>query len=93
MCCTIQNRVDSVSKDPTVSNVFLYSGPWTHRSAKFLLLLMVSLLLLMPAIICNIVDGILLRIVVVMAFTSFHLTMLVALTDSRTIELIFAGAA
>jgi len=63
----------------------------TKRAAKVFLLLLITLLLLTPVVICNVISKVAVRIIVVMAFTISYLLVLSGLTKSRTIELIVAG--
>jgi hypothetical protein len=83
-----QNNFHVVSTD---MDVFIYSGPWIKRIAKGLLLFLVTLLLLMPIVICNVIKSTASRIVVVMISTISYLLVLSGLTRSKTIELIVAG--
>jgi hypothetical protein len=84
-----QSRFHDISNDP---HVYIYSGPWVKRIARAFLLLLITLLLLTPIIICNIVSNTLSRIIVVMVSTICYLVILSWLTRTRTIELILAGA-
>ncbi|KAK3936714.1 hypothetical protein QBC46DRAFT_461337 [Diplogelasinospora grovesii] len=84
-----KRRFHDQSTDP---NVYIYSGPLIKRTAKALLLYLITLLLVMPAVICNIVSTISIRIIIVMASTISYLLILSGLTKSRTMELILAGA-
>ena len=72
--------------------MYIYSGSFIKRTAKALLLLLMTVLLLIPVIICNIISTIRIRLVIVMAFTVAYLLILSGLTKPRTIELIIAGA-
>lgn len=85
----MQNHFHGLSND---ANVYLYSGHLIKRVAKALLLFLITLLLLMPVVICNIIGAISIRIVVVMASTISYLLILSGLTESKTMELILAGA-
>ncbi|KAF3034659.1 hypothetical protein E8E12_001493 [Didymella heteroderae] len=78
-----------LSKDP---NVYLYSGPLIKRIARVLLLSLITSLLLMPVIICNVTDTTSIRIVIVMVSTIIYLSILAELTQSKTMELVVAGA-
>ncbi|KAK0721690.1 hypothetical protein B0T26DRAFT_739166 [Lasiosphaeria miniovina] len=78
-----KSRSHKVSTDP---NVIVYSGPWIQ------LLFLITLLLLMLVVICNLIDTISIRLVVVMACTISYLLILFALTRSRTMNLVLAGA-
>jgi hypothetical protein len=84
-----QSRFHDVSNNP---DVYIYSGTLIKRMARTLLLSLITMLLLLPVIICNIIQTLLARIVVVMASTVSYLTILGALTQSRTMELTIAGA-
>jgi len=72
--------------------VYIYSGSLIKQTARVLLLLLITVLLLIPVIICNIIKTFSIRIVIVMASTIFFLLILSRLAKSRTIELIIAGA-
>ncbi|KAI0133390.1 hypothetical protein F4776DRAFT_133889 [Hypoxylon sp. NC0597] len=85
----LQSRFHASSTD---KHVFIYSGTFIKQSAKALLLFLITLLLMMPIIVCNIVSTISVRIVIVMASTITYLLILSTLTRSRTMELILAGA-
>ena len=78
-----------MSTDP---NVYLYFGPMIKQTARALLLFLVTCLLLIPVVICNIISTTSIRIVVVMLSTISYLFILSELTHSKTIELILAGA-
>jgi hypothetical protein len=84
-----QGRFHDVSDDP---NVYIYSGSLIQLSARALLLLLITFLLLMPVVICNIIGTISIRIFIVIMCTMMYLLVLSALTKSRTMELILAGA-
>jgi len=79
----------SVSID---ANVYIYSGTLIKRTARALLLFLITFLLLMPVVICNIINTISIRIIVIMISTISYLFILSELTKSRTMELILAGA-
>ncbi|XTI82344.1 hypothetical protein V2W45_1228407 [Cenococcum geophilum] len=83
------SRFYDVSTD---ANVYMYSGQLIKRIAKVLLLFLVTVILLMPVVICNIIKTTSIRIVIVMLSTILFLLILSGLTKSRTIELILAAA-
>lgn len=72
--------------------MYLYSGRLIERIARVLLLSLITSLLLMPVIICNMTDTTSIRIVIVMVSTIVYLSILAELTRSRTMELVLAGA-
>lgn len=78
-----------MSNDP---NVYIYPGRLIQRIAKAILLFFITLLLLAPVVICNIIKTPLVRILVVMVSTITYLIVISAFTKSRTIELVLAGA-
>lgn len=84
-----QTHYHDFSIDP---NVHIYSGPLVKRTAKALLLCLITLLLLIPVVICNLISTTSFRIIVVMASTISYLLVVSLLTKSRTMELILAGA-
>ncbi|KAI7781661.1 hypothetical protein LA080_014427 [Diaporthe eres] len=84
-----KGRYHTVSDDP---NVYIYSGPLIQQTARAMLLLLITFLLLMPVVICNIVGTLSIRVFVVVVSTILYLLVLSVLTKSKTIELILAGA-
>ncbi|KAH8892157.1 hypothetical protein GQ53DRAFT_781381 [Thozetella sp. PMI_491] len=79
----------NLSSDP---HVFLYSGLLIKRTAKAVMLVRITLLLLMPVIICIVIDSVWARICVIIISTMLYLSTLSQLTNSRMMELILAGA-
>ncbi|KAI1776945.1 hypothetical protein F4818DRAFT_412368 [Hypoxylon cercidicola] len=73
-------------------DVYIYSGPLIKYIARVVLLLVISLLLLTPIVVCNAVLSLSGRIWVVAFSTMAYLLVVSALAKSRTIELIVAGA-
>lgn len=76
----------------TDRNIYVYSGSLIERTAKALLLFLITLEMLMPVVICNLINAISVRIVVVIISTVCYLLTLSGLTNSKTIELIVAAA-
>ncbi|KAF3032014.1 hypothetical protein E8E11_000637 [Didymella keratinophila] len=76
-------------KDP---NVYLYTGHLIKRTARVLLLSLITSLLLMPVVICNLIDTTSVRIGIVLVFTIIYLTVLAELMQPKTMELVVAGA-
>ncbi|KAI8711118.1 hypothetical protein NCS52_01487200 [Fusarium sp. LHS14.1] len=72
--------------------VYLFKGRLIQRTAKAVLFSIITLLLLMPVIACNLISTASVRIMIVIVFTIAYLVILSWLTKSRTIELILAGA-
>ncbi|KAI8664308.1 hypothetical protein NCS55_00939000 [Fusarium keratoplasticum] len=83
-----QSRYRSASSDP---HVHIYSGRVIKRIARGLMLLLITLLLMMPIVICNLVGTNAGRILVVIFSTISYLAILAELTNTRTVELIVAG--
>ncbi|KAF5639372.1 hypothetical protein F52700_4224 [Fusarium sp. NRRL 52700] len=77
-----------VSCDP---NVHIYNGPFVGRVAKGLLICLVTLLLLLPIVVCNVVSTAAVRIFIVMVSTIVYLLVLSGLTRAKTTELVVAG--
>ncbi|KAI1045111.1 hypothetical protein LB505_011915 [Fusarium chuoi] len=77
-----------VSSDP---NVHIYNGPFVSRVAKGLLICLVTLLLLLPIVVCNVVSTAAVRIFIVMMSTIVYLLVLSGLTRAKTTELVVAG--
>ncbi|KNG47996.1 hypothetical protein DDE82_004440 [Stemphylium lycopersici] len=83
------NPQHNLSVDP---NVYLYSGHLIRRIARAFLLVLITALLLLPVVICNLISGTSVRIVIIMFSTITYLSILSGLTRSRTMELVLAGA-
>ncbi|KAI1128943.1 hypothetical protein F5Y10DRAFT_291580 [Nemania abortiva] len=77
------------STDP---RVYIYSGPLIHRTAQTLMLLLITSLLLVPVVICVLVDSKPARIFIIIISTAIYLSILSHLTKSKMIELILAAA-
>lgn len=84
-----QNRHYNLPVDP---NIYLYSGRLIKRIACVMLLSLITSLLLMPVVICNITSAISVRIVIIVISTMSYLSILAELTQSKTMELVVAGA-
>ncbi|KAF2626793.1 hypothetical protein BU25DRAFT_72116 [Macroventuria anomochaeta] len=84
-----QNRDYDLSTDP---NVYLYSGQIIKRIARALLLFLITTLLLMPVVICNMANSTTVRLIIIVISTICYLFILSEMTKSRTIELVLAGA-
>ncbi|KAI2632250.1 hypothetical protein GGR54DRAFT_26548 [Hypoxylon sp. NC1633] len=78
-----------VSRD---DDVYICSGPLIKYIANVVLLLVISLLLLTPIVVCNAVLSLSGRIWVVAISTVTYLLVVSALAKTKTIELIVAGA-
>ncbi|KAI1151403.1 hypothetical protein F4825DRAFT_477091 [Nemania diffusa] len=76
----------------TDANVYIYSGCMIKRTAKLLLLLLISVLLLLPVTICSAITSMTARLIIIILSTAVYLAVLSALTKARTFELILAGA-
>lgn len=61
------------------------------RIAKALIISLITLLLLLPIIVCNVITDAVVRIVIVMAATVFYLIVLSDLTKAKTMELVIAA--
>ncbi|UPK92984.1 hypothetical protein LCI18_003919 [Fusarium solani-melongenae] len=68
-----------------------FSQRFRQRIARGLMLLLITLLLMMPIVICNLVGTNAGRILVVILSTISYLAILAELTNTRTVELIVAG--
>ncbi|KAI1370095.1 hypothetical protein F4677DRAFT_398262 [Hypoxylon crocopeplum] len=89
MHCPQRSRFHDYSAD---EDIYIYRGPLIQRTARTLLIFLITLLLMSPVVICNLISTISARIVVIMLFTILYLLILSCLTKSRTMELILAGA-
>ena len=74
--------------------IWATTGPgWSVRHVAWvLLLLFITLLLLLPVVVCNLIASLSVRIGIVVLATVIYLLIVAALTQSRTIDLILAGA-
>lgn len=84
-----ESLFNDFSTDP---NVYIYDSPMIRQTAKAILLSLVTLLLVMPVVICNVTSKIWTRMIIVTVSTVIYLLILSSLTRSRSIELILAGA-
>ncbi|KAI1204900.1 uncharacterized protein F4807DRAFT_445525 [Annulohypoxylon truncatum] len=87
--CFRRNRFHDLSSDP---NVYIYTGLLIRRTAKALLVVLTTLLLMLPVVICNVISIISVRITVIVLATVSYLLILSYLVKSRTMELILGGA-
>jgi hypothetical protein len=85
----MQDHSQEISTD---SNVFIYSGSVIRRMARGLLLSLIALLLILPVVVCTVVQTTSIRIVVVVLSTLVYLLSLSILTKCKTMELIVATA-
>ncbi|KAI3325616.1 hypothetical protein HD806DRAFT_490781 [Xylariaceae sp. AK1471] len=76
----------------TDANVFIYSGCLIKRTARILLLFLISFLLLLPVAICTTTSSMIARLIIIILSTALYLAILSALTKARTFELVLAGA-
>ncbi|KAI1086078.1 caspase domain-containing protein [Rostrohypoxylon terebratum] len=81
-------RLD-VSRDP---NVHIFPLSSTVRAARILITPFIVLLLLVPVIICNFVEDLAARLVIIITATASFIAVLSGLTKARTAELAVAGA-
>ena len=81
-------RLD-VSRDP---NVHIFSGSLTRGLAWALILPLILFLLVVPVVVCNVLDSLALRIMTILIFISIFLVTLSGLTKARTTEIFVAGA-
>ncbi|KAH7323188.1 hypothetical protein B0I35DRAFT_350816, partial [Stachybotrys elegans] len=79
----------NVSRDPYVH---IFPSTSMARTIKMLLTAFVAILLLSPIVICNAINSITGRLVVVVFATTGFIAAVAGLTNSRTIELMVAGA-
>ncbi|ETS86571.1 hypothetical protein PFICI_00399 [Pestalotiopsis fici W106-1] len=84
-----KSHFHDVSNDP---NVYIYSGSHIRRAARTLLLCLITVLLLMPVVLCNSIVAVSARMTVIVLSTILYLLVISELTQSRTLELVVAGA-
>jgi hypothetical protein len=85
-------KQDHCQEFSTDNNVFIYSGSVIRRVARGLLLSLIALLLILPVVICTVVQTKSIRIVVVVLSTIVYLLLLSTLTKCKTMNLIVATA-
>ncbi|KAK1456148.1 hypothetical protein CMEL01_16560, partial [Colletotrichum melonis] len=73
-------------------NVYIYSGSQIKKTARVLMLCLVTSLILTPVVICIAVESVVARVFVIIISTVSYLFILSRLTNARMIELILAGA-
>ena len=72
--------------------MYIYSGTLIKRIARTILVILITILLLAPVIICDGIKNVVLRMVVII-FSNILLQMILASSvRSKTIELFIAGA-
>lgn len=79
----------NVSDDP---HVYIYSGSLLHTLTSAVILSIVSSLLLIPVIICSVLESVSLKIIIIVIAMNVYLFVLTWLTRLKTPELILAGA-
>ncbi|PVH92912.1 hypothetical protein DM02DRAFT_677192 [Periconia macrospinosa] len=77
-----------ISRD---SNVYVFSGSFAAKAARALIASILILFLLAPAIICNSINGLTHRTIVVVTATILVVAALSSLTKARTVEIFIAG--
>ncbi|KAI1065885.1 hypothetical protein LB507_001179 [Fusarium sp. FIESC RH6] len=86
------SRLDILGRDASSDpSVHIYSGQFIKRTAKAFLICLVTMLLLLPIVICNLVNDLPMRLLIVMISTVVYLLVLSGLTRVKTIELVVAG--
>ncbi|KAL6922447.1 hypothetical protein FSST1_006473 [Fusarium sambucinum] len=78
-----------ISRDPRV-HVFPIAS--TRKVARMLMALLITSLLLSPVIICNAVQSLSARLVIIVFAASIFVSLLAGLTKANTVELVVAGA-
>ncbi len=78
-----------ISRDP---NVHIFPAPPTTRLVRIVMAPCVATLLLVPVIICNFIEILSARVVVVILATVCFIAALQSATKTRTVELVVAGA-
>ncbi|KAI1141534.1 hypothetical protein F5Y05DRAFT_410091 [Hypoxylon sp. FL0543] len=78
-----------LSTDP---DMYIYSGPLVKSTARALMLVLITALLLTPVVVCILVNSVWAQICVIIVSTVAYLSVLSKLTNSRMMELILAGA-
>ncbi|KAK4233730.1 caspase domain-containing protein [Achaetomium macrosporum] len=79
----------AISRDP---HVHIFSKTAISRSSRILMIPFITTLLIAPVVICNSLNNLLARLIVIVLSTSGFISVLSGLTRARTVELVIAGA-
>ncbi|RYP68848.1 hypothetical protein DL771_006466 [Monosporascus sp. 5C6A] len=79
----------AISRDPYVH---IFSKSAISRTSRILMIPFVTALLLTPVVICNSLNTLIIRLIVIIISTSSFISVLSGLTKARTTELVLAGA-
>ncbi len=74
------------------ANVHIFTPSSITRAARILITPFIIFLLLTPVIICNFVDSLTARLVVIIIATAGFIAVLSSLTKAKTVELVVASA-
>ncbi|KAL7914185.1 hypothetical protein GGI35DRAFT_439666 [Trichoderma velutinum] len=79
-------------ESPREPGIYIFPPPLIERAVRFFLVPLITVLLLTPVIICNFIDGLTARLVIVVFATTGFIAALSCLMKIRAIDLIIAGA-
>lgn len=94
LACSYTHLIGRKQKSQDISatpSVVIYSGTLIKRMATGLMIALVTILLLLPIVICNLIMSGPVRLFVVMVSTVVYLLVLAALTRAKTTELVVAA--
>ncbi|KAM6487649.1 hypothetical protein HDV62DRAFT_350364 [Trichoderma sp. SZMC 28011] len=80
------------AQNPQESDIYIFPPSLIQRAVRVFLVPLVTVLLLTPVIICNFIDGLTARLVIVVFATTGFIAALSCLIKIRAIDLIIAGA-
>ncbi|ROW05707.1 hypothetical protein VMCG_05216 [Cytospora schulzeri] len=83
------NTMSKVSRDP---NVHLFPRSSTNHVACVIVTPLITMMLMMPVIVCNYVVDVPARLAIITLATSLFITSLSLLTNARTVDVAVAGA-
>ncbi|KAL6803301.1 hypothetical protein GGI42DRAFT_342612 [Trichoderma sp. SZMC 28013] len=86
------NKWFAKAENPQESDIYIFPPSLIQRAVRVFLVPLVTVLLLTPVIICNFIDGLTARLVIVVFATTGFIAALSCLIKIRAIDLIIAGA-
>ncbi|KAL6825566.1 hypothetical protein J3E69DRAFT_334546 [Trichoderma sp. SZMC 28015] len=86
------NKWFAKAENSQESNIYIFPPSLIQRAVRVFLVPLVTVLLLTPVIICNFIDGLTARLVIVVFATTGFIAALSCLIKIRAIDLIIAGA-
>ncbi|KAF3069920.1 hypothetical protein CFAM422_006836 [Trichoderma lentiforme] len=86
------NKWFAAAESPRESDIYIFPPSLIKRAVRVFPVPLITVLLLTPVIICNLIDGLTARLVIVVFATTGFIAALSCLIKIRAIDLIIAGA-